>query len=322
MQVATEMNDRFGPPPAAAGNLLAGVELKVLMRHMRSDRLDLSSDGLMAYFTQTEGLNLDRLLAMAQDAAKKGAGVPRRPGQAGPGDGAARPWSRPSNSCNTSAAVVTRAGNMAGLITSQQTATWRAPRGILWAVVILLALVLAACSSTEARGPARRGQGGRQAGYFGTIQFQGRLHGAWGETPPCWSRSSERAVVEDLVGRALVLAEAERQGVVLLPEELDKREEQLLNRLEPEVFVHNLAIHGISKQQWRRELASQLLMEKALRLILRPGIRVTPSEIAAYYRDHRERVSPAGADIGPARPVAQQALAQKLVEPGARRAWT
>ena len=66
-EVAAEMGDRFGPPPAAAGNLLAGVELKVLMRHMRSDRLDLSSDGLMAYFTQTEGLNLDRLLAMAQD---------------------------------------------------------------------------------------------------------------------------------------------------------------------------------------------------------------------------------------------------------------
>ena len=65
-EVAAEMGDRFGPPPEAAGNLLAGVGLKVLLRHLRADRLDLSGDGLMAYFTQTDGLNLDRLLAMAQ----------------------------------------------------------------------------------------------------------------------------------------------------------------------------------------------------------------------------------------------------------------
>ncbi|MCB2191419.1 MAG: transcription-repair coupling factor [Deltaproteobacteria bacterium] len=70
-EVASEMSDRFGPPPAAAGNLLSGVELKVLLRSMHSERLDLSSDGLMAYFTQTEGLNLDRLLAMAQEQPDK-----------------------------------------------------------------------------------------------------------------------------------------------------------------------------------------------------------------------------------------------------------
>ena len=93
----------------------------------------------------------------------------------------------------------------------------------------------------------------------------------------------------------------------------------MLSRLEPEVFAHNLAIHGISKQQWRRELRSQLLMEKALRLILRPGIRVTPNEIAAFYRTtvsefHRPEQILAQHALLPSKPLGTEAG-----EPGARR---
>ena len=69
--VAAEMGDRFGPPPAPAGNLLAGVGLKLLARRLGAERLDLSSDGLMAHFSRTDGLDLDRLLDMAQEQPRK-----------------------------------------------------------------------------------------------------------------------------------------------------------------------------------------------------------------------------------------------------------
>jgi transcription-repair coupling factor (superfamily II helicase) len=68
---AAEMADRFGPPPAAAGNLMAGVALKVLLRRLGAERLDLSGDGLMAHFSRTDRLDLDRLLTMAQDQPHK-----------------------------------------------------------------------------------------------------------------------------------------------------------------------------------------------------------------------------------------------------------
>ncbi|MBU1274439.1 MAG: transcription-repair coupling factor [Proteobacteria bacterium] len=66
-EVAAELSDRFGPPPAAVSNLLSGVGLKVLLRQVGAERLDISGDGLMAHFTRTDGVNLDRLLALAQD---------------------------------------------------------------------------------------------------------------------------------------------------------------------------------------------------------------------------------------------------------------
>jgi len=64
--IAGELGDRFGPPPEQAANLLQGVELKVLLRQLGADRLDLSADSLMAYFSHTGNLNLERLLDMAQ----------------------------------------------------------------------------------------------------------------------------------------------------------------------------------------------------------------------------------------------------------------
>ena len=201
---------------------------------------------------------------------------------------------------------------MAGLITSQQMATRRAHRGILWAVGILLALVLAACSSTEPEGPPAVAMVDGKPVTLAEFNSRAAFMGLGGD-PALLEPELRQAVVEDLVGRALILAEAGRQGVVLLPEELDKREEQLLNRLEPEVFAHNLAIHGISKQQWLRELASQLLMEKALRLILRPSIRVTPNEIAAFYRDHRSQFHRPEQILAQHALLPSKSLAQKLV---------
>lgn len=141
----------------------------------------------------------------------------------------------------------------------------------------------------------------------------GRLHGAGGD-PALLEPELRRAVLDGLVTRMLLLAEAARQGIVLQPEELAKRQEQLFSKLAPDVFKHNLAVHGISQEQWQRELADQLLMEKALRLILRPQIRVTPKMITDYYQGHREEF------YRPEQILAQHALlpnkgmAQKLVD--------
>ncbi|MCF8041533.1 MAG: peptidyl-prolyl cis-trans isomerase [Desulfarculaceae bacterium] len=201
---------------------------------------------------------------------------------------------------------------MAGLITSQQMAARRVPRGILWAVGILLALVLAACSSGDPEGPPAVARVDGKPLTLAEFNSRAAFMGLGGD-PALLEPELRRAVVEDLVGRALVLAEAERQGVVLLPEELDKREEQLLSRLDPEALKHNLAIHGISLEQWRRELAEQLLMEKALRLILRPRIRVTPNEIAAFYRDHRSEFHRPEQILAQHALLPSKPLAQKLV---------
>ncbi|MBU2517897.1 MAG: peptidyl-prolyl cis-trans isomerase [Proteobacteria bacterium] len=180
------------------------------------------------------------------------------------------------------------------------------------AAVLLLALWLPACSDApQGSAPAVAWVDGKPV-TLAEFNSRSAFMGLGGD-PALLDPELRRAVVEELVGRTLVLAEASRQGVALLSEELTQRERRLLSKLEPEAFEHNLAIHGITKEQWRQELGSQLLMEKALRLILRPNIRVAPREIAAYYCDHRDEFKRPEQILAQHALLPSKHLAQKLV---------
>jgi parvulin-like peptidyl-prolyl isomerase len=135
-----------------------------------------------------------------------------------------------------------------------------------------------------------------------------------GGDPSLLDPALRRAVVEDLIQRRLVLDDAQRQGIALEPGEVARREEAMLSELDPQALEHNLAIHGISRQEWRDELSHQLLMDKALLLILRPRARVSPEEIRAYYRRNRERFRRPEQILAQHALLPNRELAQKLVD--------
>jgi transcription-repair coupling factor (superfamily II helicase) len=64
--VASELQDRFGPPPEPARNLLEAVGLKALLRRLFAVRLDLTAGQLQVHFTHQARLDLDRLLGLAE----------------------------------------------------------------------------------------------------------------------------------------------------------------------------------------------------------------------------------------------------------------
>lgn len=64
--VAAEMDDRFGPAPQAASQLLAAVELKFILRRMLASRLDLSGGQMQVHFSHEARVDLDRLLGLAR----------------------------------------------------------------------------------------------------------------------------------------------------------------------------------------------------------------------------------------------------------------
>jgi parvulin-like peptidyl-prolyl isomerase len=185
--------------------------------------------------------------------------------------------------------------------------------GFCWALAILLAVALTACASGDKQGPFSVAKVDGKPVTLAEFKCRAAFMGLGGD-PALLEPELRRAVLEGLVARKLLLAEAGRQGIVLQPEELTKRQEQLCSKLAPEVFKHNLAVHGISEEQWQRELADELLMEKALRLVLRPRIRVTPQMVTDYYQGHRQEF------YRPEQILAQHALlpdkelAQKLVD--------
>ncbi len=69
--LAAELGDRFGPPPAPVRNLLAAVEIKGLLRRMFAQRLDLSSGLMQVHFTSQPRVDLDRLLALAEQSPER-----------------------------------------------------------------------------------------------------------------------------------------------------------------------------------------------------------------------------------------------------------
>ena len=65
--IAQELNDRFGPPPPAARNLLAALDIKLLLRKMFASRLSLGAQALQVFFGEQPRVNLDKLLQMAHN---------------------------------------------------------------------------------------------------------------------------------------------------------------------------------------------------------------------------------------------------------------
>ncbi len=209
--------------------------------------------------------------------------------------------------------MVTRFDKMAGFISSRPKTLRRSGWWPGLAAAALLALFLAACSSASNQGdPAVAWVDGR-AVTLGEFYSRAAFMGLSGD-PSALDPVLRRAVVEDLVRRRLVLDEARRQGITLEPGEVERREKAMLGELEPEALEHNLALHGISRRQWRDELGQQLLMDKALLMILRPRVRVSPEEIRAYYRSHRERFRRPEQILAQHALLPNRELAQKLVD--------
>ncbi len=202
---------------------------------------------------------------------------------------------------------------MAGLKSSRPGAPRRPPRGPALAAAAILALVLAACSPAPEQSVPTvawvEGQPITLAEFNSRAAFMGL-----GGDPATLDRALRREVTEELVRRHLVLAEAKRQGITLEPDEVERQERAMLKELDRQAFEHNLAIHGISQEDWLGELRRQLLMDKALRMILLPKARVSPEEVRAYYQKNQASFARPEQILAQHALLPSRELAQKLVD--------
>jgi len=101
-------------------------------------------------------------------------------------------------------------------------------------------------------------------------------------------RSMRRAFLTQLVDRELALAEADRLQVEVSPAEVEGALEETTSGYTREEFDGLLKEQGLSRDDWRRELAEGLRIEKVIQLAAYGGVRVTESEVAAYFKEHRD----------------------------------
>lgn len=109
-----------------------------------------------------------------------------------------------------------------------------------------------------------------------------------GKDPTALTRDLRRAVLETLVRRRLVLVQAQAKSIRLEPEELDREEASLRRGLSEEAFDRSLLAQGIEYEEWRRVLSQEILMHKALDLLLGGRVHIAADDVRTYYQAHRE----------------------------------
>lgn len=115
---------------------------------------------------------------------------------------------------------------------------------------------------------------------FGKVQPEGET------LPPDELAELKKSFLVQLIDRELTLAEAERKGIKVSPEELSATLEDYRKEYPEGDFEKMLTDRGLTLAEWKQELEQGLIMEKLLRQEVYTAISVTDEEIAAYYKEN------------------------------------
>jgi parvulin-like peptidyl-prolyl isomerase len=96
-----------------------------------------------------------------------------------------------------------------------------------------------------------------------------------------------RSYLAQRIDRELLLAEADRIGLAVSAEELQRVVADHQNDYPPGILDHTLADKGQTRQQWRGYLEEELLVEKVFDRMIRQPTTVSDEEISAWYATHR-----------------------------------
>ncbi len=98
----------------------------------------------------------------------------------------------------------------------------------------------------------------------------------------------ERSYLVQVIDRELSLAEADRLGVSVTPEEANAALQEHRRDYPGDTFEQMLREEGITIDDWRRDLEEGLLMEKVVRQAVYAKVSVSEAEIETYYQENRD----------------------------------
>lgn len=117
------------------------------------------------------------------------------------------------------------------------------------------------------------------------------LGGSFGQLPPAQERDLprvRRGVLERLIDRELMLAEAARRGIRPSPEELERALASTREGMPAKEFEATLAEAGTDREGWRRAAERDLTVEK-LQAAVASTVEVSDGEIDDWIARHRDR---------------------------------
>lgn len=100
--------------------------------------------------------------------------------------------------------------------------------------------------------------------------------------------AQQRDYLAQSIDRRLALREAARLGLTVTADELAAAIQEHRRDYPEGSFEESLKGRNITLEEWKRELADQLLMEKLARQVTASQIKIGEQEITGYYRQNRE----------------------------------
>lgn len=98
----------------------------------------------------------------------------------------------------------------------------------------------------------------------------------------------ERSYLVQTIDRQLALAEGQKLGISVTPQELEAALEEHRRDYPAGGFEQSLLERGITIEQWRQELEERLVMEKVARQAAYARVTVADKDIDTYFRENRQ----------------------------------
>ncbi|MBN1883313.1 MAG: peptidyl-prolyl cis-trans isomerase [Deltaproteobacteria bacterium] len=106
------------------------------------------------------------------------------------------------------------------------------------------------------------------------------------------ARMMKLNLLNQLIDRKLLVAEAEALGITVTDEEIDEAVNRIIDEYpDRETFDAQVKSGNIDLDQWRGEIEYKLLLEKLVESALTTEIEITPEDIEAYYEENRDDYS-------------------------------
>jgi len=97
-------------------------------------------------------------------------------------------------------------------------------------------------------------------------------------------KTTAKKLIDDEIGRTLLLQRAEKTGVSVTPEMVKTKLNQIKGTFKSDaVFEHKLADQGMSLDQYQEELRTDLIMDQVIKKEVESKIRIDAKELKAYY---------------------------------------
>ena len=103
-------------------------------------------------------------------------------------------------------------------------------------------------------------------------------------------KSAAKKLIDDEIGRTLLVLKAKDSGINITKDMLEKRLKEVQAKFRSDaVFEHKLADRGMTLDQYRAELETDLYMDQIIKKEIEPKIKIPENETRDYYEKNKNK---------------------------------